>query len=263
MIVLKDKRVHWLNVECSNIFLLILPSDKLICMAKCTSVCAAFDHVIIWTRIRCMHASKKHDRQESMIDICSAKWQVFLVLTWQTLYTFDSERFSQLSDLQWLHCFERSFALWPKIETLNLFPKSEAIRSQEYNLRWLSICCNSPDLIGTDIFSCWEYKLKAQKPISLVRLKIMGDLSEVVKILISLCEMWKGMALVIRSLCSTFHTIYIAMNYLFVVCSGGQRWKRSCGCQKMCESLSLSLSLHFCVCAMRNYGRPNLTLWEV
>ncbi len=60
----------------------------------------------------------------------------------------------------------------------------------------------------------------------------MGDLSEVGMFLISLCEPWMGMALVIRSLCSTFHTIYIAMNCLFVACSGGQRWKHSCGCQK-------------------------------
>lgn len=88
---------------------------------------------------------------------------------------------------------------------------------------------------------------KTRKPISLVRLKIMWDLSEVVKIRISLCETLKRMALVIRSLCSTFHTIYIAMNYLFVVCSGGQRWKHSCGCQKMCESLSFASLL--CVCA--------------
>lgn len=65
-----------------------------------------------------------------------------------------------------------------------------------------------------------------------------------------------GMAVVIRSLCSTFHTIYIAMNCLFVACSGGQRWKHSCGCQKdVWISLSLPVSLsvsllcvHVCVC---------------
>ena len=69
-----------------------------------------------------------------------------------------------------------------------------------------------------------------------------------------------GMAVVIRSLCSTFHTIYIAMNCLFVACSGGQRWKHSCGCQKdvwislsLSPPLSLSVSLlcvrvSVCVC---------------
>lgn len=76
----------------------------------------------------------------------------------------------------------------------------------------------------------------------------MGDLSEVVMFLISLSAPWKRMAVVIMSLCSTFHTIYIAMYCLFAACSGGQRWKHSCGCQKDVRiSLSLDLS-HFYIC---------------
>lgn len=39
-------------------------------------------------------------------------------------------------------------------------------------------------------------------------------------------SLWKRTAVVIGSLCSTFHTIYIAMNCLFAVYSGGQRWKQ-------------------------------------
>lgn len=72
----------------------------------------------------------------------------------------------------------------------------------------------------------------------------MGDLSEVVMFLISLSAPWKRMAVVIMSLCSTFHTIYIAMYCLFAACSGGQRWKHSCGFQKDVRiSLSRSISL--------------------
>lgn len=126
----------------------------------------------------------------------------------------------------------------------------------------LSICRNTSDLIWTDIFGCCGYKI--WKLFSLVRLKIIGDLSEMVMILISLCEPLKRMAVVIRSLCSTFHIIYIAMNCLFVACSGGQRWKHSCGYQKMCESLSLSLSFLTFLCeSYKKLWQTNLTLWAV
>lgn len=116
--------------------------------------------------------TRKRDRHLrcKMTGICGA--------TRQTLYTFGLERFSQLlSGLQWLHCFERSFALWLKIEMLHLFYQIwNDPHCQKYNLRWLSICCNPPDLIGTDIFSCCGYKLKIWELFSLVRLKIMGGL---------------------------------------------------------------------------------------
>lgn len=110
----------------------------------------------------------------------------------------------------------------------------------------------------------------------------------IVVILIPICLSVRGSAgggagrpLVIRSLRSTFNAISIAVNCLFVVCSGGQRWKQFCGCQETCESLSLRpslllLSLLFqcvCVCVrlagllvrfpVRYYGRHNLALWEV
>lgn len=52
----------------------------------------------------------------------------------------------------------------------------------------------------------------------------------------------RRMAMDIMSPYSTFHTIYIAMNCLFAACSGGQRWKQFCVCQKDVWTL-LSLSL--------------------
>lgn len=74
----------------------------------------------------------------------------------------------------------------------------------------------------------------------------MWDSSVGVMFFIFLSVPCKGMTVVIMSLCGTFHTIYIAMNCLFAACSGEQRWKHSCGCQKYLQ-ISLYLS-HFYVC---------------
>lgn len=145
-------------------------------MAKCTSTRVSFDHVIIWTQIHSMHAldntteTRKHDRhlQCAMTVVSGA--------TWQSLSTFRSGRFSQLlSGLRWLHCFEVGWWWWGgrlcflrlKIEMLNFISQIWSDpQHQEYNRRWLSICCNPADLIRTDIFS---YKLKIWKLLSLVR----------------------------------------------------------------------------------------------
>ena len=93
----------------------------------------------------------------------------------------------------------------------------------------------------------------------------MGNFSEVVVFLISFCEPCKGMALVIRSLCSTFHTFTL----LWIVCLWhAQEGRDGNTLAATSTNLSLTVSLTcvcMCVCVhtMRNYGRPNLTLWEV
>jgi len=84
----------------------------------------------------------------------------------------------------------------------------------------------------------------------------MGDLSEVVMFFISSFATRKRKAVVIMSLCSTFHTIYIAMNCLFAACSEGQRRKHSCGCQKdvrisfYLSHIYIRVSVCLCVCVL-------------
>lgn len=125
----------------------------------------------LFEQIRCTHVSnnmtetRKHDRhlQCKMTGISGA--------TWQSLSTFCLRRFSQLlPSFQWVHCFAGSFALPPKIEMLNFISQIwNDPHCQWCNHRWLSICCNSPDLMWTDIFSYCGYKQKIWKLLSLVR----------------------------------------------------------------------------------------------
>lgn len=75
--------------------------------------------------------------------------------------------------------------------------------------------------------------------------------------------------MVIMSLCSTFHTIYIART---VCLQHAQEGRKSSALVTGRGDVQISRCLsHFyvcviewlCVCSERNYGRPNLTLWEV